>query len=97
MIQVRPGPGLEREIDSEVAEADNGKASRTEVNKELCTFHDSCGQRQQDRLRTIRAGTCGLCFLRARRTLSTKLSQNELSRLGAREKCFESKEVSNET
>lgn len=30
-----PSPGLEQEIDSEVAEAGNGKASLTEVNKEL--------------------------------------------------------------
>jgi hypothetical protein len=30
-----PSPGLEQEIDSEVAEAGNGKTSLTEVNKEL--------------------------------------------------------------
>jgi hypothetical protein len=30
-----PAPGLEQEINSEVAEAGNGKASLTEVNKEL--------------------------------------------------------------
>lgn len=32
---VQPASNLEQEIDSEVAEAGNGKASLTEVNKEL--------------------------------------------------------------